>query len=131
MELYDWNETPELNITPLVDVMLVLLAILMLASHAALYEESIKLPKGTRQVQSDETKKVVVRITADRKVYIGAKSYSLLGFEDNFSTLSTSMDKESAVLLRADKDLKYDDIMSVLRAFKLAGFTKVALATNE
>jgi biopolymer transport protein ExbD len=130
LELYDWNETPELNITPLVDVMLVLLAILMLASHAALYEETIKLPKGTKQVESDETKKVVVRITADRKVFVGNKSYELLGFEENFSRVTGSMDKESPVLLRADKDLKYEDIMNVLKAFKLSGFTKVALATD-
>lgn len=130
MELYDWNETPELNITPLVDVMLVLLAILMLASHAALYEESIRLPKGTKQVQSDESKKIVVRVSVDKKVYIGNKSYELLGFEENFSRISTSMDKESPVLLRADKDLKYEDIMNVLKAFKLSGFTKVALATD-
>jgi len=130
LELYDWNETPELNITPLVDVMLVLLAILMLASHAALYEESIKLPKGTKQDQSDETKKIVVRITADKKVYVGNQSYSLLGFEDNFANISQPMDKESPVILRADKDLRYEDIMSVLRTFKLSGFTKVALATD-
>ncbi len=130
MDLYDFNESPDLNITPLVDVMLVLLAILMLASHTALYEETIKLPKGTQQVQSDESKKVVVRITSDRKVYVGNKTYELLGFEDNFARNTASIDKESPILLRADKDLKYDDIMSVLRAFKLSGFSKVALATD-
>lgn len=130
MDLYDFNESPDLNITPLVDVMLVLLAILMLASHTALYEESIKLPKGTQQVQSDESKKIVVRITSDRKVYVGSKTFDLLGFEDNFARNTSGMDKESPILLRADKDLKYDDIMSVLRAFKLSGFSKVALATD-
>ena len=47
--MYDWDQKPELNITPLVDVMLVLLAIMMVIAPNIVYEELIKLPKGSAQ----------------------------------------------------------------------------------
>ena len=46
----DWDEKPELNITPLVDIMLVLLAILMVTTPAIIYKENIKLPTGTKSI---------------------------------------------------------------------------------
>ncbi|MBU4110052.1 biopolymer transporter ExbD, partial [bacterium] len=45
--MYNWDDSPELNITPLVDVMLVLLAILMVIAPNIVYEENIKLPQGS------------------------------------------------------------------------------------
>ena len=54
--MIDWDEKPELNITPLVDVMLVLLAVLMVISPTIIYEELIKLPKGSAQTEIKEKK---------------------------------------------------------------------------
>lgn len=56
--MYDWDDKPELNITPLVDVMLVLLAILMVISPNIIYEELINLPKGSAQTEVKEKNKL-------------------------------------------------------------------------
>jgi biopolymer transport protein ExbD len=55
--LYNYNEKPELNITPLVDVMLVLLAILMVTAPVLEYEENINLPQGSRSAKVSQVKK--------------------------------------------------------------------------
>lgn len=55
--MHDFNQKPDLNITPLVDVMLVLLAILMVTAPVIEFEEPINLPKGSRTQQAQDTQK--------------------------------------------------------------------------
>ena len=131
--MYNFDENPELNITPLVDIMLVLLAILMVAQTAIIYDEKIELPSGSKvQVSQNTAEFLLVRIGEDRKVYIDKSSMSLTEFPDNLvlikGTGKYSLDKP--VFIQADKRLVYDDVMFVLKSLKQAGFTKVALQTN-
>ena len=67
--IYDWDDKPELNITPLVDVMLVLLAILMVTAPVIEYEENINLPKGSRSTKVQTVKKIDISITKDKIIY--------------------------------------------------------------
>lgn len=125
------DETPELNITPLVDIMLVLLAILMVTTPAIIYEEQITLPDGSKtKVVSQNLKSLTVRIDAQRKVYINQTTMDLNELADNIVLISQKYDKGSPVYIKADKRLIYDDVMFVLKSMKNAGFTKVALETN-
>ncbi|CUU72041.1 ExbD\TolR family transport protein [Campylobacter hyointestinalis] len=125
------DETPELNITPLVDIMLVLLAILMVTTPAIIYEEQITLPDGSKtKVISQNLKSLTVRIDAQRKVYINQTTMDLNELADNLVLISQKYDKGSPVYIKADKRLIYDDVMFVLKSMKNAGFTKVALETN-
>ncbi len=55
--MYDFNQKPDLNITPLVDIMLVLLAILMVTAPVLEFEEQINLPSGSKSVQVQNVKK--------------------------------------------------------------------------
>lgn len=131
--MYDYDEKPELNITPLVDIMLVLLAILMVATPAIIYEEKIELPDGSKTQTSQESKEfMIVRITDDKKIYIEQNSMNFNEFADNLILLSNSgkYSKEKPVYIRADKKLFYDDVMFVLKILKQTGFLKVALQTN-
>ena len=80
--MFDWDEKPELNITPLVDVMLVLLAILMVISPNIVYEELIKLPKGSAQTEVKEKKEIEIIIPADGS----PPSVEALGYEGNDCT---------------------------------------------
>lgn len=131
--MYDYDEKPELNITPLVDIMLVLLAILMVATPAIIYEEKIELPDGSKTQTSQESKEfMIVRITDDRKIHIEQSDMSFDEFADNLILLSNSgkYSKEKPVYIRADKKLFYDDVMFVLKILKQTGFLKVALQTN-
>ncbi|HEG3998043.1 TPA: biopolymer transporter ExbD [Campylobacter fetus] len=129
--MINFDENPELNITPLVDIMLVLLAILMVTTPAIVYEEQITLPDGSKsKAVSQNLKTLTVRIDAQRKVYINQSVMSLPELGDNLILISKKYDKNSPVYIKADKRLIYDDVMYVLKTMKNAGFTKVALETN-
>ncbi|ARQ97940.1 MULTISPECIES: biopolymer transporter ExbD [Campylobacter] len=129
--MINFDENPELNITPLVDIMLVLLAILMVTTPAIIYEEQITLPDGSKsKVLSQEIKSLTVRIDAQRQVYIDQSKISLNELGDNLILISKKYDKNSPVYIKADKRLIYDDVMFVLKSMKNAGFSKVALETN-
>ncbi|WP_211436433.1 biopolymer transporter ExbD [Campylobacter mucosalis] len=125
------NDAPELNITPLVDIMLVLLAILMVTMPTITYQEDIKLPDGSKtKALSVKQKDLVVLINEKRQVRIEQNLMSIEEFPDNVILMSQKYDKESPIYIKADKNLKYDDVMFVLKSLKNAGFSKVALQTN-
>jgi len=128
--VYDFNQKPDLNITPLVDVMLVLLAILMVTAPVINYEESINLPKGSKSKQVSDFKKIDIQIDKNRVVIINKKKYDIVNFPDSFLLFVNGKDKNTPVHIRADKSLKYDDIIFVLKSVKESGFFKVALVTD-
>ena len=127
---YDWNAKPELNITPLVDVMLVLLAIMMVVAPTLIYEENISLPQSSKTKQLAKIPPVHIVIDKDRNLKVNKDTFLLNAFMDNFSSYSKRLDLKATVLISADKNLDYGVVMSVLAAVKQAGFTSVSLATN-
>jgi len=128
--MFDWEEVPELNITPLVDVMLVLLAILMLTAHAIVFEEKISVPKGSKSAQADDKNKIIVQVSVGKAITIDEKKYDFANFADSFFIYSQQQPKDKTILIRADKELKYDDVIFVLRTIKSNGFTKISLVTD-
>jgi biopolymer transport protein ExbD len=128
--LYNYNEKPDLNITPLVDVMLVLLAILMVTAPVLEYEESINLPKGSHSKKVQDIKKIDLIITESKKILINKNKYSLETFADDFILFSKTLNRNTAIHIRADKNLKYDNVIYVLKSVKEAGFYKVSLITD-
>jgi len=128
--MFDYNQKPDLNITPLVDIMLVLLAILMVTAPVIEFEEPINLPKGSASKQIQAVKKIDILITKDRKVLVNKKRYELDNFADNFVLFSKEKDRKTPIHIRAEKTLIYNDIMQVLKSVKEAGFFKVALITD-
>ncbi len=130
MMIYDWEDKPELNITPLVDVMLVLLAILMVIAPNIIYEENIKLPQGSITQQISKIPPVHITIDKEGKLMVNKEVFLLNAFKDNFFLYAKKLDLKATVLISADKTLDYGVVMSVLAAVKQAGFTDVSLATN-
>ena len=128
--MYDFNQKPELNVTPLVDVMLVLLAILMVTAPVIEFEESINLPKGSKSKQIQDSKKLSIVITKNRTIVIGKNKYQMENFADSFILLAKDKNKEIPIHIRAEKSLLYNDIIFVLKSVKEAGFYKVALITD-
>ena len=127
---YDWDEKPELNITPLVDVMLVLLAILMVIAPNIVYEELINLPQGSAQKTVSKARPIHITINEKKELKVNKDNFELLGFEDNFYKYSQKLNKKSSVMISADRTLDYGVVMSILGAVKRAGFSEVSLATN-
>lgn len=128
--MYDFNQKPDLNITPLVDIMLVLLAILMVTAPVIEFEEPVNLPNGSKSKQIQDVKKISIVITKNRKIMIGKNSYEIENFADSFTLFSDGKDKKSPIHIRADKTLIYDDVIFVLKTVKEAGFFKVSLITD-
>ncbi len=128
--MFDYNQKPDLNITPLVDIMLVLLAILMVTAPVIEFEEPINLPKGSASKQIQTVKRIDILITKDRKVFVNKKRYELNNFADNFILYAKEKDRKIPIHIRAEKTLIYDDIMHILKSVKEAGFFKVALITD-
>ncbi|MCD4758109.1 MAG: biopolymer transporter ExbD [Arcobacteraceae bacterium] len=129
--MYDYEKKPDLNITPLVDVMLVLLAILMVTAPVLEYEENINLPKGSKSVKLQENNKIDILVNRDKIININNKNqYEFDNFSDNFVLFSKDRDRNTPVHIRADKNLKYEDVVYILKTVKEAGFFKVALITD-
>ena len=128
--MYDWDDKPELNITPLVDVMLVLLAILMVIAPNIIYEENIKLPQGSISKQLSKIPPIHITIDKDKNLKVNKDIFDLNSFIDNFYLYSRKLDLKATVLISADKSLDYGVVMSVLAAVKQSGFSEVSLATN-
>ncbi len=128
--MYDYNQKPDLNITPLVDIMLVLLAILMVTAPVIEFEEPINLPQGSRSKQVQELKKIDILVTKDKVVMINKQKYSFDNFADNFVLFAKEKDRKTPIHIRAEKSLIYDDIIYVLKSVKEAGFFKVSLITD-
>jgi len=124
------DDVPELNITPLVDIMLVLLAILMITTPALVYEEMIKLPDGSKSSIVSKLPELEIRITKDRKVYLKNDNFKLSEFPDSFIMQKSRYPLKSIVYIKADEGLSYKDVMMVLKTVKQAGFTNVSLETN-
>ena len=124
------DEVPELNITPLVDIMLVLLAILMVTTPALVYEETIKLPDGSKSSVVSKLPELEIRITKERKVYIKNDSFLLTEFADNLTLQKSKYPVKSIVFIKADEGLSYRDVMFILKTVKQAGFTNISLETN-
>lgn len=127
---YKWDEKPELNITPLVDVMLVLLAIMMVVAPNIVYEEKVSLPQSSKTKQLVKIPPVHIVIDKNKNLKINKDTFLLNAFMDNFPLYALKLDKKATVLISADKRLDYGVVMSVLAAVKQAGFSEVSLATN-
>ena len=125
--MYDYNNKPELNITPLVDVMLVLLAILMVTAPVLEYEENINLPKGSKSQKIQQLKKIDISVNSLREVIVNKKKYPFDNFADNFILFSKNKNRDISVHIRADKGLKYEDVVYILKTVKKLVFLKLHL----
>lgn len=128
--MFNYEEKPELNITPLVDVMLVLLAILMVTAPVLEYEENINLPSGSKTQSAMQTQKLDIVIDKNRNIKVEKNNYKINEFADSFVLLTQDRDKDITIYIKADKTLQYDDIIYVLKTVKSAGFLKVSLITD-
>lgn len=120
----------EINVTPLVDVMLVLLIIFMVAAPLLTSGVPIDLPDSKAKAISDEDNKPLeVSLSPDGKIFVGETEVT----EERIVTILTSMTEDNPdrrIYIRADKGLDYGKVMSVLGTINGAGFSKVALIST-
>jgi len=128
--MFSWDDSPDLNITPLVDVMLVLMAILMVTAPTITFQEQIALPQGSKTVKVTKPKTLTIRMDKNKKIYLNNDTYGLDTFADDFVNQSVKYDKNSEVYIHADEKLQYKNVMYLLKSVKAAGFEKVSLITE-
>lgn len=115
----------EINVTPLVDVMLVLLIIFMVTAPMTKTGITVALPK-TQKTNSVETlKPLEVTIKSNNEIYISNKKVSLVKFEDHISS------KYKSARLEADRNARYGTVAKVLSKIKNKGIVDISLVTEE
>ena len=125
----------EINITPLVDTLLVLLIIFMVTAPAMTRTIGIDLPSadGARaeKMEVDEDKEfLVVGISVDDQIVFEEKNYSQSDFMNQFSTLVAGMEPEK-VFIQADKNVAYDRLVQVMVFLQNQGHEKIGLVFED
>ena len=116
----------EINVTPLVDVMLVLLIVFMVAAPLMTVGVPLQLPKSAAAKVAEPKEPLVVSIDKDGKVFLGEEELSEDDVLPRLEALATD-DDEQVVLVRGDKTISYGRLMEVMGEVSNAGFKKVSL----
>jgi len=122
---------PELNITPFVDIMLVLLAILMVSVTMNTYQEkSVDLPQGSKTTPAIKKAAINIVITKNLKVFVNKQELPFNDFLENFNLKFGNFNKNSLIYIACDKGVKYKDFMKIYAAVVKTGFTQIGLLTK-
>ena len=122
----DLAEVHEINVTPFIDVMLVLLIIFMVAAPLATVDLNVDLPASAVEPQPRPDKPVFVTVKPDLSVAVGEDVVARDALGTTLDA-ATSGRKDERIFLRADKSVSYGDLMEVMNALRNAGYLKVAL----
>ena len=121
----------DINVTPLVDVMLVLLIIMMLIAPMLQQGVSVKLPTATNTVDKPEVQgQTVIAIAKDKGLYLNAKQIG----EGDLGTKVTELlenSKDKVVLIKADEEVEYSAVMSAMDQLRQAGIEDIGLITER
>lgn len=128
--LNDNGEMHEINVTPFIDVMLVLLIIFMVAAPLATVDIKVNLPASTAKPQPRPEKPLFLTVKANGQMYVGEQNVTQ---EQLASVLDqiTGTNKETTIFFQADKTLNYERIMDVMNLLRKSGYLKVGLVGME
>ena len=126
----DFGESHEINVTPFIDVILVLLIIFMVAAPLSTVDVPVDLPTSTATPQKKPDKPTYVSIKPDLSVFVGeepVKRANLVRALDRTADGS----KDRFIFLRADRGVPYGELMDVMEILRTGGYPKVKLVAVE
>lgn len=123
-------ENHEINVTPFIDVMLVLLIIFMVAAPLATVDIPIDLPASNASKQLRPDTPIIFTIKEDLSLALGDAPISHLQLAAKLDQI-TAGDRETRLFIRADKAVPYGDLMAVMNKLRAAGYLKIGLVSIE
>ncbi len=119
----------EINVTPLVDVMLVLLIIFMITAPMLQHEIDVNLPVATGKPQPQQTDQVILTITKKGAIYLNQTGYTLAALRPKLKALyNTQHNRE--IYLQADAEVPYGTVVHVMDEIKKIGIVKLGMITQ-
>ncbi|MCG6206886.1 TonB system transport protein ExbD [Rhodopseudomonas sp. HC1] len=126
----DFDETHEINVTPFIDVILVLLIIFMVAAPLSTVDLPVSLPTSSATPQKRPDKPTYVSIKPDLAVAIGENQVKRVDLVKTLDTMP-DMTKDRFIFLRADRAVPYGELMDVLEMLRAGGYAKIKLVALE
>lgn len=126
----DLQETHEINVTPFIDVMLVLLIIFMVAAPLATVDIKVDLPASTAKPAPRPDKPIYLSIKEDQSLYLDNIQVPQERLGAELDRL-TNADKDKTIFVRGDKSVDYGKLMEVMDAMRGAGYLKIGLVGLE
>jgi biopolymer transport protein ExbD len=126
----DFPEVHDINVTPFIDVMLVLLIIFMVAAPLSTVDLPVDLPSSTAVPQKKPDKPLYVTIAADLAVAVGETPIKRVDLVHALDGMGNP-DKDRRIFLRADRTVPYGELIDVLETLRGGGYLKVALVALE
>ncbi|MBU2631360.1 MAG: protein TolR [Proteobacteria bacterium] len=118
----------EINVTPFVDVMLVLLIIFMVTAPMMVQGVDVDLPKATSKALKSNEERLIISINDDLKVFINEQVVSVEFLTEKLGAILENLDSK-AVYLRADKKVPYGIVINVISKIKKAGIDSLGMIT--
>jgi biopolymer transport protein ExbD len=126
----DGSELHEINVTPFIDVMLVLLIIFMVAAPLSTVDVAVDLPVSTAKPQPKPEKPLYLTVKSDLSLALGNDPIAA-GQVGTAIDAATEGDKQKRIFLRADKTVPYGELIRVMNLLRTAGYLKIALVGLE
>ena len=126
----DFSETHEINVTPFIDVILVLLIIFMVAAPLSTVDLPIDLPSSTATPQKKPDKPTYVSIKPDLGLAVGETAVKRTELVRALDAMADNS-KDRFVFLRSDRAVPYGEMMDVLEILRAGGYTKIKLVALE
>lgn len=127
---HNYQQNAEMNITPFVDVMLVLLIIFMVAAPLATVDVPVDLPSNAAAPSAPPTDPIYVSVQADGELFVQEQAIELAGLSELVSNL-TGNDLSTRLFLRGDQAVDYGTLMRVMNTLQKAGYTRISLVASE
>lgn len=124
------SEVHEINVTPFIDVILVLLIIFMIAAPLATVDISVDLPAANAERTPRPDKPIFLTLKSDLSLTLDNDAVNRAALAPSLDK-ATSGDKQQRVFLRADKAVPYGDLMTLMNELRNAGYLHVALVGLE
>ena len=119
----------EINVTPLVDVMLVLLIIFMVTAPMIQQGVDVDLPEAKATTMSADEGKLILTVTKDKRVYLGKMEIPFADLETKLKA-NAKVQQDKELYLHADKHLEYGVVVQVMAAMKNAGVDRLGMVTD-